>query len=260
MNKKNTSIVFFLVFIAALKAPAQVTDTLTAKDTLHKSASPVSFKQPKLTSFIPAAAAVTYGFVALNSDWFRKLDTHIYENTNKRHPDFHTPIDDYLRYAPAAAVFGLELAGVKGKNNLGDKTALFLISSLVTNGSVAILKRSSNRMRPNRYNDYSFPSGHTATAFAAAEYLHQEYGEQSLWYSVAGYTVASATGVFRLYRNYHWFSDVVAGAGMGVLSTKFTYLVYPSLKRLVLGKKKTNLTLLPVYQDRAFGMAFSTKL
>lgn len=260
MIKIHTTVLFSLITLVALRSSAQTTDSLELKDSGKVISTPATFKKPALKSFIPGAVAVTYGFVALNSDWLRKLDNNVYENTNKRHPNFHTPLDDYLRYLPAAAVYGLGLAGVQGKNSMGDKTALFFLSSLLTHGTVGVLKRSSNRMRPNRFNDYSFPSGHTATAFAAAEYLHQEYGEQSLWYSVAGYTVASATGMFRLYRNYHWFSDVVAGAGIGVLSTKFSYLIYPSLKRMVLGKKKTGISLVPVYQEGTFGMAFSSRL
>jgi membrane-associated phospholipid phosphatase len=254
-NTKIRTILFLpFAFLFWLESIAQLA---VPPDTVPDSA--VFIKKQKLIDFVPAAVAVTYGFAAINSTWLRKLDYHIYENTNKRHPGFHSSIDDYLRYVPAAAVYGLDLIGVKGKHNFADKTALLLLTATLTNGTVIILKGASNRMRPNKVNDLSFPSGHTATAFAAAEYLHQEYGDQSLWYSVGGYTVASLTGVFRLYRNYHWFSDVVAGAGLGVLSTKFAYLVYPSIKRLVTGNKKNGYSFLPVYQDQTLGLAFSGK-
>ncbi len=260
MNNKTILTVIIPVLIFSFQGSAQSIDSLKNADSLTVKPSATTFYKPKLRAFIPGAIAITYGFVALNSDWLRKLDSRIYENTNKRHPGFNTPIDDYMRYVPAAGVFGLDFLGYKGKNTLADKTALFFISSVITNGTVGVLKRASNRMRPNHYNDYSFPSGHTASAFAGAELLKQEYGDQSIWYSIAGYTAASATGIFRLYRNYHWFSDVVAGAGIGILSTKFTYLVYPSLKKMVLGKKKSGITMLPVYQDNTYGLAFSAKL
>jgi len=250
MNKIKTTLLSLSATLLFFQSIAQ-TDTLSKGDSL-------AYK-PKLAVFIPAAVAITYGFVALNSDWLRQLDNHIYQNTNKKHPGFNTPADDYLRYVPVAAVYGLDLMGIKGKNNFRDKTALFFISSLFTNATVNVLKRSSNRMRPNHYNDYSFPSGHTATAFAAAEFLHREYGEQSLWISIAGYTVASTTGVFRLYRNYHWFSDVVAGAGIGILSTKLAYLAYPPIKKMIFGKKQSNFSALPFYQDKAVGLAIAGK-
>lgn len=217
--------------------------------------------KPKLIAFIPAAAAVTYGFVALNNNALRHFDGFIHRKINEDTHGFHTSADDYLRYVPALAVYGLDLFGVKGKNNFRDKTAILLISSAFTGVTINVLKRSSNRMRPNRLNDYSFPSGHAATAFATAEFLRQEYGEVSVWYTVAGYGVATTTAVLRLYKNYHWFSDVIAGAGIGILSTKFAYLVYPSVERVVFGprRKKSNMVILPTYQNGGPALAISGK-
>jgi membrane-associated phospholipid phosphatase len=247
MIKKSTSILLLSTSLLTLSVKAQVQDS--AK-TVYK---------PELTAFIPAAAAVTYGFVAINSNLLRKFDNYLFEEAKEHHPGYRTKVDDYMRYAPAAAVYALDLVGIKGKHNFKDKTALFLLSSVLTNGSVLVLKKTSNRMRPNRLNDYSFPSGHTASAFAYAEYLSQEYGDKSIWYTVGGYGAASATAVLRIYRNYHWFSDVVAGAGMGILSTKFAYLVYPSLRKMVLGNKKTDMVVLPVYQNGGPGLVISGK-
>lgn len=215
--------------------------------------------KPKVVDFIPAAAAVSYGFIALNNNTLRRFDHYIDEQTNGRHPGFNTSADDYLRYVPAIAVYGLDLMGIKGKHNFADKSALLLITATLTTGSVYLLKGQSNRMRPNGLNNYSFPSGHTATAFASAEFLRQEYGDVSVWYTIGGYTVATATGVLRMYKNYHWFSDVAAGAGLGILSAKFAYLIYPSVRRWVTGKKQSNFVLLPVYQNNTAGLSFSGK-
>ena len=247
MINKLISIVFLSALLLTSGIKAQVQD------------STLQTYKPKATVFIPGAIAVTYGFVALNSNLLRKFDNYLFEQANEHHPGYRTKVDDYMRYAPAAAVYGLDLFGVKGKHNFKDKSALFLLSSVLTNGSVLVLKKSSNRMRPNRLNDYSFPSGHTASAFAYAEYLSQEYGDKSIWYTVGGYGAAGATAVLRIYRNYHWFSDVVAGAGMGILSTKFAYLIYPSLKKMVLGNKKSDMVVLPVYQNGGPGLVISGK-
>jgi hypothetical protein len=244
---KFTSIVLLSSTLLSFSANSQVQDTVKAA------------YRPKVTAFIPGAVAVTYGFVALNSNLLRRFDNYLFEEASEHHPGYRTKVDDYMRYAPAAAVYGLDLFGVKGKHNFKDKSALFLLSSVLTNGSVLVLKKSSNRMRPNRLNDYSFPSGHTASAFAYAEYMSQEYGDKSVWYTIGGYGAASATAVLRIYRNYHWFSDVVAGAGMGVLSTKFAYLIYPSLKKMVLGNKKSDMVVLPVYQNGGPGLVISGK-
>ena len=39
----------------------------------------------------------------------------------------------------------------------------------------------------------------------------------SPWYAVGGYAVATFTGVMRVLNNRHWISDVLSGAGIGIL-------------------------------------------
>ena len=41
---------------------------------------------------------------------------------------------------------------------------------------------------------------------------------------------ATATGIFRMYNNKHWLSDVIAGAGFGILSTKASYWIFEKVK------------------------------
>lgn len=214
---------------------------------------------PKLVSFIPAAAGVAYGFLALNITPLRKVDSYFHRRINRDNHSFYTTADDYLRYVPAAAVYGLDLLGIKGKNSFRDRTSIYLISSAFTGITVNVLKRNSNRLRPNRLNDYSFPSGHAATAFASAEFLRHEYGDESAWYAAAGYGIATTTAVLRLYKNYHWFSDLVAGAGIGILSTKFAYMVYPSVRKMVFGRSKSNTVVLPTYQNGGAALVISGK-
>ena len=78
-------------------------------------------------------------------------------------------------------------------------------------------------MRPDGSNDHSFPSGHTATAFMTATMLTKEYGHKSPWIGIGAYLVATATGLMRMANNKHWLSDVLAGAGIGILSTETGY-------------------------------------
>ena len=258
---KYFSLCFFALFIGFGPLKAQVVDSLQSIKTDTSQRRPKLKDQGKLKlyAFIPATVAVTYGFVAINSSSLRKLDDNIHNSIKHDNRNFYTSVDDYLRYAPVAVVYGLDLFGIKGKNNFRDKTSVLVIAGVFTTVSVGVLKASSNRMRPNRLNDYSFPSGHAATAFATAEFLRQEYGETSAWYTAAGYGMATATSVLRLYKSYHWFSDVVAGAGLGILSTKFAYLVYPSVKRAVFGKKNTNTVMMPAFQNGKPGIVFSAR-
>ena len=91
-------------------------------------------------------------------------------------------------------------------------------------GFVNGIKYTAKEMRPDGSTANSWPSGHTATAFVGATLLHKEYGlTRSPWWSVAGYGVATATGVMRVLNNRHWISDVMSGAGIGILSGELGY-------------------------------------
>ena len=78
-------------------------------------------------------------------------------------------------------------------------------------------------MRPDGSDNHSFPSGHTATAFMTATMLNKEYGYKSPWIGVGAYSVATATGLMRMANNKHWLSDVLVGAGIGIMATEFGY-------------------------------------
>jgi hypothetical protein len=133
--------------------------------------------------------------------------------------------DDYLQYAPLAVVYGLNLVGVKGKNNFGNRTAIVIKSLLVNDLIVSSLKKNVDSERPNG-EPHSFPSGHTSTAFALAQFMHHEFGDRSIWYSIGAYSCATTVGIMRVAKNAHWISDVVAGAGIGMLSTELMYLTH----------------------------------
>ena len=98
------------------------------------------------------------------------------------------------------------------------------MSYAIMAGFVNGIKYTAKEMRPDGSTANSWPSGHTATAFVGATILHKEYGmTRSPWYSVAGYGVATATGVMRVLNNRHWISDVLSGAGIGIMSTELAY-------------------------------------
>ena len=138
--------------------------------------------------------------------------------------DFKTGIDDYTQYFGPAMVIGLKLGGVEGRSDWGRLLASagmsYGIMALLVNG----IKYTAKEMRPDGSSANSWPSGHTATSFVGATMLHKEYGlTRSPWFSVAGYGVATATGVMRVLNNRHWVSDVMSGAGIGILSTELGY-------------------------------------
>lgn len=239
----------FLLFyiVCPLNGKTQVIDSLAYR--------------PKVSSFIIPAVLVGYGLVSLSSNSpIRHLDFSTRDELQEDHPLFAAHVDNYLQFAPAAAVYALNLVGIKGKHSLVDATGIYLLSEAIMSGTVFSVKRMTNRERPDHSGFNSFPSGHTANAFAAAEFLTQEYKDVSPWYGYAGYTVATATGVLRMYNNKHWLSDVVTGAGVGIISTKLAYIIYPKLKKLVVGNKAQQYNLIPAYQNHMFGLAFNARL
>lgn len=239
---------------------SQSNEILLAKDSLKTDTILPQSYQPNrknFKSFIPGIAAVGYGLIALGNGPLKDFDHYIARKRNERRPDFHTNADDYIRYIPFVALYGLEAFGVKAKHSFIDRAGLTVLSGVLVFGSVNILKKITDKERPDHSNFVSFPSGHAAMAFAGAELLNQEYGDLSPWYSIAGYTVASATAVLRVYNNAHWFSDVVAGAGIGILSVKAVYLVYPPLKRLLTGHKNIGFSMMPFYQNKVLGLSIA---
>ncbi|MDL2323198.1 phosphatase PAP2 family protein [Bacteroidales bacterium OttesenSCG-928-A17] len=149
----------------------------------------------------------------------------------------NTSIDNILPFVSPGAVYILNWVGIEGKHNFVDRTVLLGSSAIITSVLVYSSKSLINRNRPDGKGDDSFPSMHTAVAFMGAEFLRQEFGDQSVWYGIAGYTLAAGTGFLRMYNDRHWLSDVLAGAGIGILSTKIAYWIYPEIRKLYAGSK-----------------------
>ena len=138
--------------------------------------------------------------------------------------DFKTGIDDYSQFFGPVMTTGLKIAGVESRSDWGRYLASALMSYGIMAGFVNGIKYTAKEMRPDGSTANSWPSGHTATAFVGATILHKEYGmTRSPWYSVAGFGVATATGVMRVLNNRHWVSDVLSGAGIGIMSTELAY-------------------------------------
>ncbi len=245
-----------LIFILAIVLPAWSfaqtaqsqelrVDSLTQKNAL------------KITSFIIPSVFIGYGIAAGYDNPIRDLDRTTRAELQEDHPFFSIHADNYMQYVPAAAVFALNFSGLKGRHSIGDAAGYYAVTMAIMTASTRIIKSQTYRLRPDGTTNNSFPSGHTATSFAAAEFLRQEYKDVSPWIGYAGYLVAGSTGILRIYNNRHWVSDVVAGVGFGVISTKLGYFLYPHLKRLVLGKGVQHYAFVPTYQEGAVGFALS---
>ena len=102
-----------------------------------------------------------------------------------------------------------------------------VVESVVYTGlTVGVLKFALGRGRPYendgpgdffdfsfKEEDVSFPSGHTATAFAVSTVLARKI--DNVYATIGLYSLAGLTAYQRIYDNKHWFSDVFVGAALG---------------------------------------------
>lgn len=130
----------------------------------------------------------------------------------------------YLPVVLSTVAVGL-VAGKPAVTRAGGRMA----GSLLTAGlAVNLIKPVVGRRRPDGgqgAHDFSpfsaqdsWPSGHTAMAFALATSVSDEV--HSLPVTVVVYGAATLTAWSRVNDNRHWLSDVVTGAAVGVVSAK----------------------------------------
>lgn len=235
MNATTKFFVLFIAIICTLQSTASekiksfpkhnsvftaVNFPATHIDSIHQ----INFRykdHPRgIRPYILPAALIGAGTALHFSDW--KYDIN---DWRWNHFNYTGDVDDYLRFAPTVGMVAFNLVGIKGKNNPGNQAALLFKSALLNSAIVYTLKSWTNVIRPTG-EDYSMPSGHTSLAFATAHVFHREYGEKSIWYSIGAYASATAVGVMRVSKGGHWASDVLVGAGIGVLSTELVYLTH----------------------------------
>ena len=147
----------------------------------------------------------------------------LFRRNSLDHRQLH--FDNELQFLPVCSVVGLKLLGVQSPHSLRQlcfRSASTMIAQVVL---VQPIKKVVDELRPDRSALTSFPSGHTAFAFAGAELLRLEYSETSPLIPVAGYLVATLTGVMRIYNDRHWAGDVLAGAAIGFVAADLSWLL-----------------------------------
>jgi len=193
-----------------------------SQETLIDTSKASFWKSPVVRSSIAPVALMGTGLLTIESSvWPDRHD--VFEARRRNYPDFNTRADDFLHAVPVAMVYGLAWTGVPVQNNFANRTVILTKAELLMAAMVLTLKYTTNERRPNGADQLSFPSAHTAQAFVTASFMHRELGPTSGWYSVAGYSMATATGVLRILNNEHWISDVLVGAGVGILATNIAY-------------------------------------
>lgn len=97
------------------------------------------------------------------------------------------------------------------------------VSITVAYGTKTALKTIIREERPDLSDLKSFPSGHTALAFAMARSIDKEFRKENVWIPITSYVAASIVGVERVINDRHHWHDVVAGSVIGLVSAEFTW-------------------------------------
>lgn len=137
---------------------------------------------------------------------------------------------DVLQFALPATAAGLTLGywDRDGAIQLGESLA-------VTVGVTYALKYAIDEKRPYG-GDHSFPSGHTSISFSAAEFMRKRYGWE---YGIPAYAAASFVAYSRVEARAHHPHDVIAGAGIGILSSYIFTKPYKGWHARVEGDSKS---------------------
>ena len=198
-------------------------------------------------SLIGAGLIVNYSDGAIGKE-------NLQEQITNAFPDFDNDIDDFLLFVPTITMYTADLLKVESKNDAFTQTKILLISAVATNAVTFSLKHLTNETRPNGEDNLSFPSGHTSNAFMMATVLFHEFKETKPVLAYSGFVFASATGAMRVLNNAHWVSDVLVGAGIGIIVTDLVYRFEPLKNWNPFKNKKISTIISPSYLDNTVGI------
>jgi membrane-associated phospholipid phosphatase len=139
----------------------------------------------------------------------------------------------YLQTGAAFATYaiGLTTSNSKLASFGGDLVRAQLLSQTV----VQATKFAIGRERPDGSNSHSFPSGHSASAFATATVVQRHFGWKA---GVPAYAFAGFVATSRMASTRHYLSDVLVGAGVGIAAGR-TVTVHMGRQQFDLGAAPT---------------------
>ncbi len=152
----------------------------------------------------------------------RGHDNHFKEIRDDYTPNFYCTAEDYIAVLPVLVTAGLKFAGFDGRSEWPHRVVSGLFSFAINFATIRPTKSLTDTKRPDGKAG-SFPSNHAAFVFGATARLVKEYGDISPWIGYGGYTLATGVCAMRMMNNRHWLSDVLVGAGIGILGTEFSY-------------------------------------
>ena len=108
-------------------------------------------------------------------------------------------------------------------------------AQVLSQAFVQATKFAVGRQRPDASNSHSFPSGHSASAFATATVLQQHYGWKA---GIPAYAFAGFVATSRMASSRHYLSDVLVGAGVGIAAGR-TVTLHLGRERFAVGAAPT---------------------
>jgi undecaprenyl-diphosphatase len=162
--------------------------------------------------------------------------------------DFLTHVLTGITYGGVLWIIFAIVFWKKGYRLLAAQIGIAIIVALV---ETSILKHIFHRARPTAVDlyeiwmpmhklfadSYSFPSGHTSLAFAAAGVIFNKFRSRLGWSALA---LALVIGLCRIYEGMHWPTDVLVGILVGIAGSAASVygckLIFPKLRDLAGGK------------------------
>ena len=221
--------------LLALAAPARAQVPAPASDTLKKYEAPAQrpadraatpfFRKKLVRATLVPAVLIGYGAYTFNGGGFYTNED-ANRDIHRLFPTYRTKLDNYLIFAPYLELGAVALAGVESRSDRLNTLLIIGKGEAIMLASTFLVKAVSHEERPDGSDNLSFPSGHTAQAFLAASIVHTEFRHKSQLYGIGAYTLATSVAALRMINTKHWQSDVVAGAGFGILSAHLAYLTH----------------------------------
>lgn len=251
MKKITLTFLLLILFYFYSFATIQESDSLRKKFYISQ----VEYKT-SVKNFILPVSLITVGVVASITD---HKDILSFDRSNHKSGDSSW---DYLLLGSVAGSMFVFDRFVDAEHHPFDQGLLLLASAGLSIIPAYIVKESYHSFRPDG-GLKSFPSGHTVTGFMIAHVLNKEFKNSNPWIAYGGYIVASMVSISRIAMNKHWISDVLAGAGMGILGTELAYLLYFPIRNKIADRlnRKFNqdISFSPVFSEEAFGLSLSVK-
>lgn len=232
------------------------TDTVLSLDS---AALPVQRKERSefnAKQLILPGALIAVGTFGVYNGAFGKLNTKIRNGMNDLRGNHFFRADDYIQYLPAFTYLTFGSIGIKSKHSFKERVVVEATAYIAMAAVTNIAKYSFREKRPDSGARNSFPSGHTATVFTGAELMREEYG---LGLGIGAYVVAVGVAGLRIYNGRHWLNDVIAGAGVGILSARIGYWMLPLYRKWFKWDKSSSgmMVISPSYNPDARALSFN---